>query len=145
MAKTGKVKKKTAPKTAPKKKMPARRTPAHGNGELLVGGVPGNKGNRNAVGRPRSAIREASALEYDKRIGALGTIADSTDLTPSDRLRAIDILGKHGGVGQRPTVDRDLIRMLAADVAAEIDDDEVLNRIYDRWTQSIGARVAGDI
>lgn len=40
---------KTAPETAKEVTKPGRRTPAHGKGELLTGGQPGNKGG---PGRP---------------------------------------------------------------------------------------------
>jgi len=134
-------KKKTKKPVVGKKKAGRLETPAHGVGKLKRGGNPGNRGG----GRPRSAIREASAAAYDKRIPILEQIADDNQGRAGERIRAIDVLGRQGGVGQRLQVDPDLIRMLAADVAAEVEDEAALEKIYERWTVSIGARLAGDI
>ena len=76
--------------------------PAHGRGALLTRGMPGNKGG----GRPRSKVKALSALEYEKRIPALGAIADDEAERATDRIRAIDVLGRHGGL-QVKGLDRD--------------------------------------
>ena len=46
---------KRATKTATESPKPPKRVPAHGNGALFVGGVPGNKGG---TGRPPNWLRE---------------------------------------------------------------------------------------
>jgi hypothetical protein len=61
----------------------------HG-GALLRGGTIG-------PGRPSSAVRKACTLAFEQRIAVLTAIADGTeDASPSDRIKAIDVLGKYG-------------------------------------------------
>lgn len=55
----------------------------------------GNPGNRGGTGRPPSAIREQMRGSFEERIAVLEEIADSPAVAPADRLRAVDILGKH--------------------------------------------------
>lgn len=64
-----------------------------GRGALLSGGLPGNAGG---TGRPPSAIREAARLMLDQRLSVLGEIADGEKRKDSDRIRAIEVLGKFG-------------------------------------------------
>lgn len=64
---------------------------------LLPGGVPGNKGG---TGRPKSEIRARCAGSFDERIKVAEEIIDNPDSSPSDRLRALDILAKYGGLSQ---------------------------------------------
>lgn len=79
------------------KKTPAK-TPApvalvrqpHG-GLLRQGGT-----NRGGPGRPPSAIRAAARDEFDRLIPKLATIAKAKETKDSDRIRAIDVLGKYG-------------------------------------------------
>ncbi len=80
--------KKTAANTAAKIKQ------AHG-GELLSGGAVGNKGGS---GRPSNAIRARCAASFDQRIGIAEEIADDAALRPNDRLAAISLLARLGGL-----------------------------------------------
>ena len=66
----------------------------HG-GALKTGGTPGHK---CAGGRPPSAVREAARLAFSERLEVLTAIADDEEERASDRLKAIDMLGKYGGV-----------------------------------------------
>ncbi len=102
----------------------------HG-GALLPGGVHGHKGGR---GKPRSKVRQAAALAFEERLPILSEIADGrgyVDLTercpkcghegekltanaikaaipsPSDRTRALDVLGKYGGVDKLELTDEE--------------------------------------
>ena len=147
----------------------AATTPAHNiplipqkhGGALLAGGVPGNRG-----GRPRSAVREAATLAFDERIDVLSTIADDVDAKDGDRVRAIDVLGRHAGIAKDEVIPRELVRLLATDVQAvarsddfavelvgerateevgERDTDVLLSRVYERWAMTLGAYRAGDI
>ena len=87
--------------TAPKKRKTNGKTNGprlveqkHG-GALNTGGTPGHKG---AGGRPPSAVREAARLAFSERLEVLTAIADDEEERASDRLKAIDLLGKYGGV-----------------------------------------------
>jgi hypothetical protein len=55
------------------------------------GGLPG-------AGRPPSAIRERCRGAFAERIPILEEIASDEDLKPSDRVKAMDVLAKYGGV-----------------------------------------------
>lgn len=64
--------------------------PPHGNGLLQIGN-PGNAGG----GRPASQIRERCRGSFERRIPVLEQIADGKG-DDSDRLKAVDLLGKYG-------------------------------------------------
>ena len=66
----------------------------HG-GALKAGGTPGHRGG---TGRPPSKIREAARLAFSERIEVLTAIADDEEARASDRIRAIEVLAKAGGV-----------------------------------------------
>ena len=93
----------------------------HG-GALLPGGVNGHKG---AGGRPPSAIREAARLAFSERLEVLTDIADDTEAKTIDRIRAIDLLGKYGGV------DKLALTEAEQPVAGELTPE----RIADWWEQ----------
>ena len=152
----------TAVKTAARNRHPKKVRQEHG-GALLTRGVPGNKGG---PGRPRSAIRDLSALAFEQRIPVLEEIADDKKARDGDRIRAVDALGKHGGVAKEEAIPSELVRLLAEDVQAvvrsgdfeivfigerthdeqEADDAGVfLARAYGRWAMTLGAYRAGDI
>ena len=114
---------------------------AHG-GALLSGGVPGNRGG---PGRPRSKVKELSALEYEKRIPLLGEIADDDGEKASDRIRAVDVLGRHGGL-QGKGLDRDavirLLEELADAVQAVVPD--AAEVVFERWKLLVREHVPVD-
>ena len=73
----------------------------HG-GALLSSGV---KGNRGGSGRPSKTIREETAAVREKcrelfseRLEILEGIADNTQTKDADRIRALEILARFGGV-----------------------------------------------
>ena len=68
------------------------------NGGHFITGNPGNKGG----GRPKSEVRAACASAFDARIPKLQEIADNANGTysSSDVLKALDMLGKYGGLQQ---------------------------------------------
>jgi len=69
---------------------------AHG-GALRNGSKPGE--SSPGIGRPSSAVREHCRGSFEERIPVLEAIADGGhDATNSDRIRAIDLLGKYGGI-----------------------------------------------
>ena len=77
------------------------------NGGLLNnGGTPGNAGG---TGRPKSEVRAACASAFDARIPKLQAIADNVDGThsSSDVLKALDMLGKYGGLQQTDVTSND--------------------------------------
>ena len=131
-------------KTIPGANPVARTMPGLNGGTLQRGGT--NPG----AGRPRSEVTRAALLAFDERIPTLGAIADSTESRDTDVIAAINALGKAGGVGKEPAVNKELIRELAEAVEAELPDiegldmDEVKKRIYDRWTFTLGRYAAGD-
>jgi hypothetical protein len=67
----------------------------------LHGGVPGHRGGS---GRPPSLIRERCRGAFARRVKVLEEIADDPTVPTRDRIRAIDLLGKHG-LGTRPEDD----------------------------------------
>ena len=69
--------------------------PKHGRGALLTGGKPGNRGG---PGRPPSAIREAAQQGFYEGLPILAAIRDSEDEKTSDRIRAVEVMGKYGSV-----------------------------------------------
>lgn len=72
----------------------------HG-GALQHGSKPGQNGPGVAgPGRPPSAIREVCGQSFERSIPILEAIRDSADARDSDRLKAIDLLGKYGGIEQ---------------------------------------------
>ena len=74
--------------------------PAHGNGLLLRGSLPGHPG---AGGRPPSAVRAAWRESADKRRPILEKIADGEiEAAPSERIKAVDVLAKHGFASDGP-------------------------------------------
>jgi hypothetical protein len=67
---------------------------AHG-GALKQGSNFGNRGG----GRPKSEIRKACAEAFDSRIPRLLQIMDEAS-TPAEYMKALDLLGKYGGLQQ---------------------------------------------
>lgn len=63
-------------------------------------GVPvlnvGNPGNKGGPGRPKSEVVAACRQGFDERIPILTQIAEDPNASQSDRLKAIDLLGKYG-------------------------------------------------
>lgn len=68
-----------------------KRPQPHG-GALNGRGTPGNRGG----GRTPSAIRATAREKFDKLIPRLDRIARAKTTKDSDRVRAIDVLGKYG-------------------------------------------------
>lgn len=101
---------------------PGRRV---GTNLRLIPGNPGNSGGKKGrSGRPPSVIREACALAFDRRIKFLKDVIDGktgelvqlngvpvlVDGKPvvigadiSERLKAMDLLGKYGGLQKTET------------------------------------------
>jgi hypothetical protein len=123
-------------------------TPEHGVGKLwrgkAAGHVPGS-------GRPTNELRA-------KMRGQLGTVLEEIDelmqkrepceecgrrFTDNDMVRLGDFLAKYGIGTVKAGIDEALMRALAADVAAEVEGDEVLKRIRDRWVMTLGAHATG--
>lgn len=70
--------------------------PGANGGQLLVG----NPGNKGGTGKPKSEVRERCVGSFDERIPILEQIANDVNANPADRLKAIDLLGKYGGLQQ---------------------------------------------
>jgi hypothetical protein len=54
------------------------------------------KGNTPGPGRPPSAIRATARMMFDERLPVLSDIAGNRKAKGSDRIRAIDVLGRIG-------------------------------------------------
>ncbi len=61
------------------------------------------KGGWPGAGSPKSAVREACKLAFEKRISTLEQIADGTTNRSKDRIDAIKALGQYG-LGERVEV-----------------------------------------
>lgn len=72
---------------------PAKVLQLHG-GALLRGGVRGNKGG----GRPPAEIRLRCAGLFDEHIDKAVGILRKKDASNGDKLKALDLLGKYGGL-----------------------------------------------
>lgn len=66
----------------------------HG-GALLPGGVKGHKGG---PGRPPAEIRLRCAESFDKHVLVAERILRSKKATNAEKLKALDLLGKYGGL-----------------------------------------------
>lgn len=67
----------------------------------LNGGTLRRGGNKTpGIGRPSSTVREKCRGSFEKRIRVLEKIADDPKSNDSDRIRAVDTLGKYGGLQQ---------------------------------------------
>ena len=91
----------------------------HG-GALLSGGI---KGHNGGTGRPPSAIRELCRGSFAERLEVLTDIADDTEAKTIDRIRAIDLLGKYGGV--------DKLALTADELPEEADTPERTARLWE--------------
>ena len=69
--------------------------PKHGRGALLTGGKPGNRGGPC---RPPSALRKKCQDSFEERVPILESIADNDEARDPDRIKAVEVLGKYGGV-----------------------------------------------
>lgn len=87
------IRRKTTAKSTARKPRVGELIPQGHGGALRNGGT-----NRGGPGRPRSAIRDACARSFDERIAVAEKIADSRKATRLDKLRALDLLGKYGGL-----------------------------------------------
>lgn len=82
------------PKTATK----TATSPLSG-GVIPLGAHPGNTGGKKGrSGRPPSKVRDACRLAFSQRLKVLKQIADNPDEDAADRIRAVDTLGKYGGI-----------------------------------------------
>lgn len=71
---------------------PAKVLQLHG-GALNAGGTKGNKG-----GRPPTEIRQRCAETFDQFIPKAEAILRSKTASNADKLKALDLLGKYGGL-----------------------------------------------
>lgn len=94
---------------------PVVTVPQEHGGALRVG----NPGNAGGPGRPPSAVRAACAESFDTRIPVLEQIADDPKVSKSDRLKAMDLLGKYGG-------------LLKAEIGGSLGIDGILNDLDDQ-------------
>jgi hypothetical protein len=65
-------------------------------GGTLVAGINRTPG----TGRPKSEVRERCVGSFDQRISIAEQILDNPLSNPADRLKALDLLGKYGGLQQ---------------------------------------------
>jgi hypothetical protein len=67
----------------------------------------GNLGNRGGPGRPPSEIRQLCAEKFYKHVPKAEAILRSKQSSDADKLRALDLLGKYGGLQKIETATRD--------------------------------------
>src|SRR5262245_49517400 len=79
----------------------AKRPQAHG-GALLSGGV---RGNRGGSGVPPSIIRMRCRRSFIERIAIAERIADDEASASRDRIRALELLARIGGLDAEPVSD----------------------------------------
>lgn len=106
--------------------------PGRFGGKLRRGGT-----NRGGPGRPPSAIRASAREKFDKLIPKLDRIARARTSKDSDKVRAIDVLGKYG-MGMNVSVDdvkaclrlttEEILRFLPAEQA-----EQLLGKIRPIW------------
>ena len=109
----------------------------HG-GALNSGGTPGHRGGG---GRPPGRIREAARLGFDEKIDKLIEVAEDAE-KDSDKLKAIELLGKYG-LGSAKGHDDVLVRRLAQVVQQHVSDEGVLSVICDGWVAAISEHIRG--
>jgi len=105
-------------KSADKSRKKSRRIPQPHGGVLIPGAGRGPaKGAPNA-GRPPSAVRAILREAFAARVTLAAEIADDPGLAASERLRALDLLGRYGlGTTRDVSVD-DVKERLAETIAA---------------------------
>lgn len=119
---------------------PVLRTPKHGKGKLLVGGVQNPNGNTGVnAGRPPSQLRQRLAGSFEQRVPILEKFADGkiADASPTDRLRALELMAKIGLSGRiDPQWVRDrlakTVDLVAEVVPAEAAPD-VMSKLREIW------------
>lgn len=79
--------------------------PGLNGGSLLAGGKIGNKGGRGI----QSKVRKACTLAFARRIVVLAQIADDPTTDATDRIRALDTLGRYG-IGTIKEVSTEAVR-----------------------------------
>jgi len=112
--------------------------PGRNGGRLLAGGKPGNRGG---PGGPPGALRATLGKSFKDRYRIAEEIADSGDAKDQDRLRAVDLLHRWAGLDHVGLPD-ELLREMAVDVRSEIDDEDTLGRIYERWRTTLASYIA---
>lgn len=111
--------------------------PGNNGGRLLAGGKPGNRGGS---GRPASALRALIGESFRERWAIAEEIAEGGVLD-RDRLKAVDLLHRWAGLDKIGLPD-ELLREMASDLRAEIDDEAAIGRIFDRWKVTLAAYLA---
>ena len=121
-------------------------TPSHGVGKIWSGVAANQKAG---TGRPPNELRQllrGDAMVWRDKIMGLaaqtepceecGRVFDESDMT-----RILDVSLKYGlGPRKGGVLNEGLVRALAADVQAEIgDDQDLLGRIHERWVMTLGA------
>ena len=114
----------------------------HG-GAILSGGTPGQN---PGPGRPRSEIKKAALRAFGDRLHILTKIAD--DEKSNQRIPALRLLADTGDASTPTKLDPELIRELSNAVDAVLSDlpggEEAKQAIYDRWTLTLGRRMANE-
>lgn len=107
------------------------------HGGYLVPGAGG--GPQPGSGRPKSEVKAALRLSFEKRIPVLEQIADSADEQAKDRIRAVDTLAKYSEIAEPDQADisqhPDARRFLAA----------VHQAISETVSQQVAERIMGRI
>jgi len=95
----------------------SRRIPQPHGGVLVPGAGRGPARGAPNAGRPPSAVRALLREAFADRISLASEIADDPSLAPSERLRALDLLGRYGLGTTRELSVEDVKERLAATVA----------------------------
>lgn len=143
----------------------------HG-GAILDGAAP-PENHVPGPGRPPSRVKSALRKDFDARREILNEIADggvridwiavcpecgyegdeldeisvlaAVGQAPkvSDRIKALEVMAKFSDL-DGDKIDRGLIEELGNAVMAEVQDEEVVGRIRERWVRVVAERLAGD-
>lgn len=96
---------------------PRLEVPAHGNGLLRRDG---NRGGNANSGRYPSIVRAACRAIFDDGKSVAESILHDPEASPSDRLKALDILGKYG-LGTRTELAGDPDHPIGVEVVVRVE------------------------
>lgn len=103
--------------------------------------IPGRGGGpQPGSGRPKKIVKLEARKDYDQLRRLLRKKAADNDLSNTDLIRWLKLAAEIGDLMAPVRMDPRLMVELAGDVKAEVEDEEVLQRIFARWTRRLGAQ-----
>lgn len=143
------------------------------HGGAILDGAASPENHVPGPGRPPSRVKSALRNDFDARREILNEIADGgvridwiakcpecgyeggelDELSvlaavgqapkPSERIKALEVMAKFSDLDS-DRLDRGLIEELGNAVMAEVQDEEAVSRIRERWVRIVAERIAGD-